>query len=64
MRVVALKKHPYEGHERSPGEQYEMAEEFVKIMTLAGNVKPVEVQTRDMQPSEPKKYRRRDLRAD
>jgi len=67
MRVLALTKHPYNGHTRSPGEEYEMLEEFVPVMTALGHVTTMTREVlvrRDLEATGAKKYKRRDLKAE
>jgi hypothetical protein len=63
MKVRAIQKHPYYGIEREVGEEYDMDEKDVLIMTQYGNIVPLEVQRRDIQSNKPKKYQRRDMKA-
>lgn len=66
MRVKVVQPHPYNGIARKVGEEYEMDDKFVEIMTAIGNVVPVPGQSpvkRDMVADEPRGYRRRDLKS-
>lgn len=63
MKVRAVQPHPYDGIHRAAGDEYDMKDEYVKVMTDYGNVVPAELQRRDMSSSEPRKYRRRDMKA-
>jgi len=65
LRVRSIKPHPYDGASRPVGEVYEMKDEYVEIMMIAGNVEPVaNVETREMKSEGSKKYRRRDMKAE
>lgn len=63
MRVRTITPHVYADKPRNVGDEYEMENQFVEIMTLAKNVMVVE-QQRDVKPTEPRKYRRRDMKAE
>jgi hypothetical protein len=67
MKVKVIQPHVYAGIQRYPGDEYDMEERFVFAMSTLGHVLRIDdpaIQTRDLQSEQPKKYRRRDLRAD
>lgn len=67
MKVVSLKDHPYgASSHRLPGEVYELEDRWVEIFQKLELVRPApaRLQDKDIQAEEPRKYRRRDLKAD
>ena len=65
-KVRALKVHTYgvPPQQYEPGDFYMMEDEHVTIMAHVGNVRRVETLTRDIKPTYPKKYQRRDMKAE
>jgi hypothetical protein len=62
MRVKAIQKHVYKMQDRKTYEEYEMDDQDVPIMEILGHI--MKLDTKDVSPAEPKKYRRRDMKAD
>ncbi|WP_395066179.1 hypothetical protein [Paraburkholderia silvatlantica] len=74
MKMIATKSFSYAGKSRRPGDEFEVADRDVRVLTAVKRVKPAPPSrpvTRDMAPEQadegkPRKgrYRRRDVRAE
>lgn len=67
MKVKTIQTHTYAGTPRAIGDEYDMEDKFYPPMSAMGHVVRIEdsgVSTRDLGADQPKKYKRRDLKAE